>query len=215
MFLLLSLLLTSCFEFIEEITFNKDGSGSAVLTMNLSKSKTKLASIMLLDSVNGYKVPSKASITKKIQEVVTKIKKLKGVHNVKNSLHLDDFIVTISCDFDNVEVLNSVIASFSSKKDAIAIKKHKHFTYNKNKKTFTRSHHFDFSKKIRKVKMKDRGILKTASFTSIYRFKSPIKTFQNKEAKVSKTNKAIMLRLPIEEVIANKKSIKNYIELDK
>ena len=76
-------LFTSCFEFVEEVTFNKDGSGSAVLTINLSKSKTKLASIMLLDSINGYKVPSKVTIRKKVQEIVSKIKGTKGVHNVK------------------------------------------------------------------------------------------------------------------------------------
>lgn len=210
-FLLLSLMLTSCFEFVEEVTFNKDGSGSAVLTINLSKSKTKLASIMLLDSVNGYKVPSKSLITKKVKEVVTKIKNLKGVHNVKNSLNLTDFIVTVSCDFDNVEVLNSVIANFNRKKDA---KKTRHFLFDKNKKAFTRSHHFDFSKEVRKMKMKDREIFETASYTSIYRFKSPIKKFQNKQARLSKTKKAIMLKVPVQEVIINKKTIKNYIELE-
>nr|BFF39643.1 hypothetical protein BACY1_14480 [Tenacibaculum mesophilum] len=62
------LLFTSCFEFVEEVSFNKDGSGSAVLTINLSKSKTKLASIMLLDSINGYKVPSKVTIRKKYKK---------------------------------------------------------------------------------------------------------------------------------------------------
>ena len=213
--LILSLFLfTSCFEFVEEVSFNKDGSGNAVLTINLSKSKTKLASIMLLDSVNGYKVPSKALIIQKVNEVVTKIKRIKGVHNVKNSLDLEEFIVSVSCDFDNVEVLNEVISNFSSKKDAKAIQKNKHFTFDKNKKVFTRSHHFDFSREVKKAKLKDRVVLEKASYTSIYRFSSPIKQFENKESKLSKSKKAIMLRIGIQDVITKKKTIKNQIELE-
>ncbi|WP_299617698.1 hypothetical protein [uncultured Tenacibaculum sp.] len=212
--LLSSFLLVSCFEFVEEVSFNEDGSGNVVLTLNLSKSKTKLASIMLLDSINGYKVPSKEKIRQQVNKALVKVKKLKGVSNVQSNLNFKEFIVTVSFDFDNVDVLNTVIASFSSKKDAMSIKKHKHFTYNKNKKTFTRSHHFDFSKEIKKAKEKDKAILKDASYTSIYRFKSPVKTFQNKHCRISKTKKALMLRASIQDIITNNKSIKNHIELE-
>ncbi|WP_299834761.1 hypothetical protein [uncultured Tenacibaculum sp.] len=212
--LLSSFLLVSCFEFVEEVSFNEDGSGNVVLTLNLSKSKTKLASIMLLDSINGYKVPSKEKIRQQVNKALVKVKKLKGVSNVQSNLNFKEFIVTVSCDFDNVDVLNTVIASFSSKKDAMSIKKHKHFTYNKNKKTFIRSHHFDFSKEIKKAKEKDKAILKDASYTSIYRFKSPVKKFQNKDCRISKTKKALMLRASIQDIITNNKSIKNHIELE-
>ncbi len=212
--LLIILLFTSCFEFIEEVAFNKDGSGSTVLTLNLSRSKSKIASIMLLDSVNGYKVPSEALIRKKVNDVVTKIKKVAGVHNVKSTLNFEEYIVTISCDFDNVAVLNTVISNFSSKKDAKAIKEHKHFKFSEIEKVFTRSHHFNFGKEVAKAKMEDRKILKKASYTSIYRFDSPIKTFKNKEAKISKNKKAILLKLNAQDIITNKKTIKNYIQLE-
>ncbi|WP_428741453.1 hypothetical protein [Tenacibaculum sp.] len=207
-------LFTSCFEFVEEVTFNKDGSGSAVLTINLSKSKTKLASIMLLDSVNGYKVPSKAIIRSKVNEIVRKIQQTKGVHNVKNTLDFNEFIVTVSCDFDNVEALNEVISNFSSKKEAEKIKKNQHFTFNKKSKTFTRSHHFNLGKEFQKTKMQDRKVFETATYTSVYRFETPIQSSENKEAKISKSKKAIMLHLQAQDIVAHKQTIKNKIQLE-
>lgn len=207
-------LCTGCFEFVEEVSFNKDGSGSAVLTINLSKSKTKLASIMLLDSVNGYKVPSKASIRNKVNEMVRKIQQTKGVHNVKNTLDFNEFIVTVSCDFDNVEALNEVISNFSSKKHAVAIKNQQHFTYNKSNKTFIRSHHFDLGKEFQKTKMQDREVFETATYTSVYRFEEPIESSANNQARISKSKKAIMLHLQAQDIISNKQTIKNNIQLE-
>ena len=214
-FSLISLFLfTSCFEFVEEVTFNKDGSGSAVLTINLSKSKTKLASIMLLDSVNGYKVPSKATIRSKVNEIVRKIQQTKGVRNVKNSLDFNEFIITVACDFDNVEALNEVISNFSSKKQVEALKRDQHFTFNKENKTFTRSHHFDLGKEFKKTKMQDRKVFETATYTSVYRFETPIHSSENKEARISKSKKAIMLHLQAQDIVAHKQTIKNKIQLE-
>ncbi|WP_435261307.1 hypothetical protein [Tenacibaculum sp. nBUS_03] len=213
-FSLVSLFLfTSCFEFVEEITFNKDGSGNATLTINLSKSKTKIASIMLLDSINGYKVPSKKTIKNTLAEIISKIKKTKGIHNVKNTLDFEEFIVTVSCDFDNVEALNAVLLTFSSKKEAIAIKKNKHFIYNKKSKTFTRSHHFNIGKEFQKTKMKDRKVFETATYTGIYRFETPIKSSSNPQARISQSKRAIMLRVKAQDIITNKQTIKNKIQL--
>ncbi|CAM1349172.1 hypothetical protein [Tenacibaculum insulae] len=208
------LLFTSCFEFIEEISFNKDGSGTAMLTINLSKSKTKLASIMLLDSVNGYKVPSQKTITQELHKIVKKIKATKGICNVKNTLNFNEFIVTVSCDFDTVDALNTVLLAFSSKKEALAIKNHKHFTYNKMDKTFIRSHHFNIGKAFQKTKMKDRKVFETATYTGVYRFKSAVKSSENKLAKISKNKQAVMLRVKAQDIITNKQTIKNKIQLN-
>ncbi|MCT4699977.1 hypothetical protein [Tenacibaculum haliotis] len=212
--LLISLFLfTSCFEFVEEISFNKDGSGSATFTINLSKSKTKIASIMLLDSVNGYKVPSKNTIRKELNKIVEKIKTTKGIHTVKNTLNFEEFIVTVSCNFDTVDALNTVLSTFSSKRDALAIKKHKHFKYDNINKTFVRSHHFNIGKAFQNAKMKDRKVFETASYTSVYRFESAVKSCTNQQAKIAKSKKAVMLRVNAQDIITNKQTIKNKIQL--
>jgi len=44
--------LSSCFEIVEEITMNDDGSGNILMTLNFSRSKSKIKSILLMDSIN-------------------------------------------------------------------------------------------------------------------------------------------------------------------
>ena len=205
---------TSCFEIVEEVNFNEDGSGKVTLTVNLSKSRTKLNSIMLLDSVNNYKVPSKTTINKKIAEVIQKIKEIEGTSNVKSTSNYDEYIFTVSCDFTNVEVLNAVIANFSTKKDEDIINQQQ-FSFNKLENSFTRDHNYNLSKEFSKTKMEDRKVFETATVTTIYRFKTPIVSSKNPDAKIASNKKAIMLRLNAQELIKNKKSIKNKIQLQK
>ena len=56
------LLFTSCFEVTEDLTFNKDMSGTFKLTLNLSKNKTQVSNFLALDSLRGNKIPSVADI---------------------------------------------------------------------------------------------------------------------------------------------------------
>ena len=203
-------MLSSCFEIIEEITINKDGSGNILLTLNFSRSKSNINSIMLLDSVNNYKVPSEQEIKTRIAGIKSQITNISGVSNVKTNSNFEDYIFNISCNFTNVSVLNKVITSFNKNKD---IEINKQFSYNKNTKTFTRTYNYDLQKEVQKIKKKDKEVLKDASYTSIYRFQSPILSSKNKLAKISKSRKAIMLRVDVNEMVANKQNIKNTIKL--
>jgi len=207
------LLLTSCFEIVEEVSFNEDGSGHVTLTLNLSRSKSKLNSIQLLDSINDYKVPSEVEIQQHLTEITNTIKKTKGISNVKNSLNFDEYIYTISCDFTSVEVLNKIISNFSSKSDAEKIKQYKHFSFNKDQHTFTRNYHYNLAKEFNKTKMADRKIFENATFTTIYRFVDPIISSKNTMAKISANKKAIFLKVNAQDIITNKSSIKNQIQL--
>jgi len=207
------LLLTSCFEIVEEVSFNEDGSGHVTLTLNLSRSKTKLNSIKLLDSINDYKVPTEAEIKHHFAEVTNTIKKTKGISNMTNSLNFEEYIYTISCDFTSVEVLNMIISNFSSKSESEKIKEYKHFGFNKDQHTFTRNYHYDLAKEFKKTKMADRKIFENATFTTIYRFTDPIIASKNTTAKISKNKKAIFLKINAQDIITNKNSIKNQIQL--
>ncbi len=215
LFLGLFILCTSCFEIIEEVSFNKDGSGHVTLTVNLSKSRTKLNSIMLLDSINNYKVPSKIEIKNKIAQVIQKVKQIEGISNVKNSSDFNDYIFTVSCNFTNVEALNMVISNFSSKKEASIIKQQQHFSFDTSQNTFTRNYHYDLSQEFKKTNMEDRKVFETATMTTIYRFESPIISSKNPTAKISGSKKAIMLRVNAQDIIKNKNTIKNQIKLQK
>ena len=62
--------------------------------------------------------------------------------------------------------------------------------------------------------MEDRDVFKTASITTIYRFPKAIASSKNKSAAISKSKKAIMLKISAQDIISQKKSIKNQIKLE-
>lgn len=208
-----AILFTGCFEVVEEITLNDDGSGQITMTVNISRSKTKLNSIMLMDSINNYKVPSKEDIKQNMSKMIAEIKGIDGVSNVIHNMNFDDFIFAVTCDFENIDVLNSVITHFSTERHSAQIEKNKQFTYDAGRKVFTRNYHYNLSKEIEKVNQTDRAVLDDASITTIYRFESPISTAENKNAKIAGNKKAIMLKVNIPDMISNTKNIKNTITL--
>lgn len=211
--LALMFVLTGCFEVVEEITLNDDGSGQITMTVNISRSKTKLNSIMLMDSINNYKVPSKADINKNMVKMVAEIESIKGVSNVSHQANFDDFIFSVTCDFSNVDVLNDVIEHFSTDSHAAEVSKNKQFTYDANRKVFTRNYNYNLSREIQKVKQKDREILTEATVTTIYRFQSLISSAKNSGSKIAGNKKAVMLKIDVPDMISNKKNIKNTITL--
>jgi hypothetical protein len=207
------LLLTNCFEIVEEVSFNRDGSGHVTLSLNLSRSKTKLNSILRLDSINNYEVPSEIDIRKHFTEITSTVENTKGISNVTNSLNFNEYIFSISCDFNDVDALNTVISNFSTKEEALLIKKQKHFSFDKTQNTFTRNYHYDISRAFQKTRMEDRKVFETASITTIYRFETPILSSKNSTAKIAPSKKAIMLRVNAQELITNQNSMKNQIKL--
>jgi len=207
-------LFTSCFEIIEDVQVKKDGSGQVSLTVNLSQSKTKLHSIMLLDSINGYKIPNEKDIKNYFDTISTTLKQTRGISNVQSQLDFDAFVFSVSCNFTDTQALNQVLMQLSTKEEATKIQHHKAFSYNKHQKTFIRSYHYDIAKEFSQVNTKDRNIFENASYRSIYHFDQSIKSSSNAAAKISKNKKAIMLLVDAQDLIGGKKTIKNKITLN-
>ncbi len=202
--------LSSCFEIVEEITMNDDGSGNILMTLNFSRSKSKIKSILLMDSINGYKVPSRYEVETRITDLKNQLTNIKGVSNVKVKSNFEDYIFNISCNFTNTNILNEIITHFNKNKSQ---ELNKQFSYNKNTKTFKRTYNYNLSEEVKKISKKDREVFTDASITTIYRFQSLIIYSKNKKARISKNRKAIMLRVDVNNLLANKENIKNTIKL--
>ncbi|WP_407556437.1 hypothetical protein [Winogradskyella sp. 4-2091] len=208
---------SSCFEILEEIKLNADGSGEMLVTFNLSKSKSKIASIMLLDSVNGYKVPSKEDIGLALKEAKSHLKTIEGISNIKTTSDFDNYIFTISCDFSSTANLDAVFKDLISKHN----KKSKtnfnttNFSYSAN--SFKRTFSYDESVKrsFYKLKSEDREIFDDANYTSIYRFENDVEQVSNSNAKVSPNKKAVFLKVDLMSLILGEKNITNSIQLSK
>ena len=115
LFLFILFCCSSCFQIIEEISLKADGTGEAKITLNLSQSKSKVSSILLLDSVNGRKVPDEKDIKKFMNEAVTELKKTDGITNIRQSLDMKTYIASVSFSFKNITSVNNLTASLLKK----------------------------------------------------------------------------------------------------
>lgn len=210
----LTLSLSSCFEVIEEINIANNGSGDVTFTINLSQSKTKLSSIMLLDSVNGYKVPSEKELRGEINNAVVYLRKTNGISNVKSTADFDNFIASVSFSFKNVSNINNLTKSILKDQESKVLN-NSSYNYNPESGLFVRKYEQFGSARtgFNKLKNADKEVFKTADYVSIYRFQSPVAKMNNSKAVVSKSKKAVMLKTSVMDIINGKASLSNQIQL--
>lgn len=216
LFIVLIPILSSCFEVVEEISMKNDGTGDVVLTINLSQSKTRVASVMLLDSVQGYKVPSKQKIQEELNEAVAYLKKSESISNVKSSSDFNNYIATISFSFKDVSNINNITKNILAQQKIKATNTSS-YTYNRTTKTFNRKYQAIGTAKteFNKLKAKDKAVFNGATYTSIYRFESLVTSSTNPASNVSKSKKAVMLKSSIMDLINGKINVSNTIQLSK
>lgn len=212
--ILCSLSLTSCFEIIEEIKLFRNGSGEVVLTFNLSQSKTRVASVMLLDSINGYKVPSKKDINHELNAITNNLRNSTGISKVNSTVDFNNYIATISFSFKEVSNINNVFKNILARQD-IQVPNQNLYSFNANNQVFIRKYQSDRNtiSSFNKLKKEDKEVFKNAQFTSITRFEQSVKSVNNKSAIVSKSKKAVMLKANMMDLIYDKSNISNQIQL--
>lgn len=206
------LLLQSCFEIIEQLDLKTDGSGKLQLVLNMSKSKTRLNSIMKMKTVNGHRVPDQDEIRRKLVDFEKDLKAAPGITNVKTSLDFENFIITLNCDFVNVNSLNTGIKKIAEKsKNKNPLQNS--FDYDIAGKTFSRLNKFLIKDEYDKMSNADKEIFATANYTNIFRFDTEVISASNRDSKIAANKKAVMLKLNALDIISNKKSIENKIKL--
>ena len=207
-------LFTSCFDFVEEIDLKNNGSGRIKATLNLSKSGSKVASLMKLKSVSGITIPTESSIREQSETINKILRSTPGISQVQYSLDFKNYIGSISCQFDNIEALNRFTETLA-KHFKSPLGKHNSYAYNKNTKTLVRTYKYtaDMNKGFSKLSTKDRSLFDDAFYTSIMRFDESVKSQSHQDAKISATKKAVLLKLKATDLILGKASLTNSITL--
>lgn len=206
------LMLQSCFEIIEQVFVKNDGSGNFQLVLNLSKSKTRLNSMIKMKTVNGRKVPTREDVRKEIADIEKTVKNTPGLTNVKTAVDLDNYIASISCDFSKIEDINTGVSRINQKeKNNKPLGKT--YAYDAAANSFSRLNTFMMKEEYQKMSNADKEIFTNANYTSIFRFEKTVTGFSNKESKLSANKKAVMLKLSALDVITNKRPIENNIKL--
>lgn len=206
---------TSCFEVVEEINLNNDGSGSFCFTINLSQSKLDINALMLLDSVNGRPVPKIDDLKNTFAKIETLLQQDSGLTNIKAVKNWDEYIFSISGNFKNIEALNKAInATYSQfgKTNGQDYNLKENFSF--SQKVFKRLNNLNLVTDYHSLPEKEKQVFKTARYTAIYRFKSPVANYSNTEALKSKSGTSVMLKANISDILTNNKSIVNTIHLN-
>lgn len=211
----LVLICSACFEVVEEVNLNKDGSGSFCFTVNLSQSKLDINAMLLLDSVNGRPIPKMEDMKKVFAQVEASLRNDSSLSNIKASQNWTDYIFSISGSFKDIEALNRAINStyalLNKPAGAKTIMKD-NYSYGQN--VFKRLFDLDLGKDYKTLSEKDKLLFKTARYTSIYRFKTPVISYSNPNGIKSKSGTSVMLKANIADIISNTKSIANSIVLE-
>lgn len=211
-FLLSVFMLQGCFEVLEEVNMNPDGSGAFSLTINGSQSKSQLDNVMTKDTINGLKIPRRKDIEATISDVTGKLKATKGISNVTVTRDFTNYILVIKCDFSNVSALNAAVNNIWLLYDKKANMNSVY--YSSSGKTFRRSFDFNVIKDVKnKLGSQEREILGKAIYTMIYRFPSEIESKTNPDANISKSRKALILRHSVLDIVTGRKSVQNEIKL--
>jgi hypothetical protein len=211
----LILVCSSCFEVVEEVNLNNDGSGSFCFTINLSQSKLDINAMLLLDSVSGRPVPKVDDMKKMFAQVEATLRNDTSLSGVRTSQNWNDYIFSVSGNFKNVAALNRAISStyilLNKTAGSKAVMKD---NYSYGEKVFKRLYDFDLGKDYKTLSDKDKMVFKTARYTSIYRFKTPVARYSNASAIKSKSGTSVMLKANVGDIITNNKSIANSIVLE-
>ncbi len=206
------LLLSSCFEFIEEVTYADADKGNCLLTLNCSQSKIKLKNLMKLDTFMGLNIPDISRLRQDIANAKTLVAAIPGIHNVSTGSDFENFIFTIKFDFDSTASLNralNAIAKAESEKHPLPY----YQVYERSAQKFARLKIPDDSTANLANKNGNLGLIAGATATSIYRFTQPVVSTSNKKALISKNKMAVMLKQPVTDIIKQPATFSNTIIL--
>lgn len=205
------LFLTSCFDILDKVNVKSDGSGEYTIILNASKSKTRLASISKMETINGKKVPKRPEIEAKINEAARIFKATPGISNVKTSMDFDNYIIKLSCNFRKIENINAGLEQLKTKNILGKMIPTQIYSQNLEKKTFTRNKVNTFKNDYDKMSKADKEIFNDAKYTSVMQFENTIKSQTNGSYLLSPNKKALKLEANVLDLIFQKKQLQNTI----
>ncbi len=211
MLLLLTLPLTGCFEIIHELDVNTDGSGHFGFVLNLSRSKSKIEMLLLLDEVNGHKIPSLEEVDQKFASFIDSAKVSKGITGVRGNFNQEQLILEFDCNFDKVSRINTRIYEVWKQLDSSEAVYENYYSYNGQQ--FMQNFKNRVTVLFKKMSAADREVLVGAEYTSILRFENEVDLQSNKAAKISSNRKVVFLKSPILNLVQEPVLFNNNIKI--
>lgn len=208
--LLLIFSLSSCFEVIEDVTINKDGSGTFKINANFSESSGKIKTCMLLDSMFGVAMPNQVMIEENFAKAISQLKNTAGITNIVTTQNFEDYLFSISYDFNNETTLNNSFLQIIQVFDKNGVLPYQPYSF--NSKSFSRNHKKSLTQQQEeKLKKMFIEVLQSARYISVYRLPTKVTSTSNTSSKISKSKRVVINRMLVGDVLLQENSIKNTI----
>jgi len=204
--IILSVTLTSCIEIIEEITLNKDQSGSISYSL-----ETNELGYLLNNFTNLFDVSIENHLKDKFEELASGLKNKQGINNVDLSIDKRSGSYGLMCDFSNSKDFNSALYEiFGYKKNLftpgyIKVSKHK----------FKRINFAPWVKKYfekEDIQIPAEEVLEMITYKTIINLPDEVKSVKNKTTKLSNNRKTVTQSYKAIDIINNKANVRSRIK---
>ncbi|OIQ37796.1 MAG: hypothetical protein BM555_00230 [Crocinitomix sp. MedPE-SWsnd] len=205
-------LLSSCFEIIEDVSLNEDGSGTFKYIVNFSQSAPKVKSMLLMDEVEGVAVPTEAKMKSKFEKICLQTKKAKGISGVTYKSDFENYIFNYSCNFKKTSNLNAALDSIKTSlgDDSLGVN---YFNYSVRSKKFKRRGDNLIENLRQKMSESQQLIFSGAKYTCLYRFFDEISNIKPEGSKLSANKKTSFKQVLMSEMIHDGHIIDQEIQL--
>lgn len=202
---------SSCFELVETVTLEADGSGTVKYKFNLSQSKMRMGSVLLLDSIRGYKVPSIEEVKTKLFELEEKLGSKDGIQRASVKQNWEEYIFELAIHFENIPALNNALKQVSES-DKWA-KEFFFSPYVYDGKRFEKKSNPNASTSITEHISRNKDWLEQAQYIAVFRFSKSVVNQTNADYSLSKSGKAVLFRASFLDLVDQKLNPKNSILL--
>lgn len=201
-FLLLCVLLSSCFQVTEKITHRTNQSGDYSLVIDFSDSWVKTRAAIMLGEVDGEKIPSEAEMKQKLAQFRSDASKVKGASKISTSYDFSNYVFKLNFSYDSLEALNAVLNTIDKETKLVHFKE--------TNGVFERIASYPIPENLKEKKDKKED-LEEAKITAVYTFDKAVKSAQNSNTKLSKSKKTVFLKHNIWNVLNDNSLMNNSI----
>ena len=205
--------LSSCFDIIEDVKVNSDGTGSVKFTFSFFESREFLTSVMNMDSLDGFKVPSKEEIEKNLKENEEFVEAVEGIDNYQYEINWDYFIFKMSFDFDSIQSVNTLFQKSVKHGDDSTLIDFNPYSFSNGE--FHRYNKIMESRRGNKLLGKYMSKFSSANYISIYRFDKEIESVSHPNTTITKDGKSCVNKLKLVSIINKQETLDNKIILKK
>jgi len=207
-------ILSGCVDIIDELAIHANGSGTLRYSINLSSSKTKVNSVLALDSLNGRAVPSKEEIKRKILEFKHILSTKKGISELNIQEDYVNYLFKIQCNFSNIVNLQTAIKETIIELSLGNLQQTDIEWITQEKNMLIRHIPQTIIYQIKKLDRNDSEQLRQGNYTSITRFDTEIIEYDNPLSQLSKNKQALLIRSNIYSLLHDPQLLDNVITVE-